>query len=233
MKTPVLRKPAGEILAVTFDAGGTLIEPWPSVGSVYAAVAREFDLECTPEQLTRQFNDAWRQRTAFRYTRNEWAELVRHSFAGITDVSNELFDAIYRRFAEPESWLIYDDVIPTLQKLESLGIKLAVISNWDARLGPLLQRLGLATYFDEILISSELNMHKPDQCIFRHAAEKLAVLPGQMLHIGDSLREDVHGARSIGATAFRIRRSGENGADDLESLTAIPLLLGTSIRKSD
>ena len=233
MKTPGLSKSAREILAVTFDAGGTLIEPWPNVGAVYAAVARDFGLECEPYRLTAQFKDAWTSRTGFRYTRDEWAEVVRHSFAGMTEVSPELFDAIYRRFAQPESWLIYDDVIPTLQKLESLGIKLAVISNWDARLGPLPQKLGLATYFDEILISSELNVHKPDQRIFRHAAEKLAVSPGQMLHVGDSLQEDVHGARSIGATAFRIRRSGGNGTDELESLTAIPLLLGTSIRKND
>src|SRR5687767_15045116 len=65
--------------AITFDAGGTLIEPWPSVGAVYAEVAREFGIECSAERLTAQFVASWSGRTGFRYTREEWAEVVRDS----------------------------------------------------------------------------------------------------------------------------------------------------------
>src|SRR5688500_14006379 len=117
------------IEAVTFDAGGTLIEPWPSVGEVYAAVAREFGIECSAARLNAQFVNAWTTRTGFTYSRDEWHEVVRHSFLGISDVSPQLFAAIYERFAQSDAWLIYDDVIPTLQRLEAMGLKLAVISN--------------------------------------------------------------------------------------------------------
>ena len=216
----------GNIRAVTFDAGGTLIDPWPSVGVVYAEVAREFGVHCSEERLTAQFIAGWNSRSGFRYTRAEWAEVVRQSFHGMAEVPNALFEAIYERFSEPRSWLIYDDVIPTLQKLEGTKMKLAVISNWDERLEPLLERLGLATYFDEIFISSLIGAHKPEEKIFRESADRLGIEPTQILHVGDSLREDVQGARSIGAAAVRIRRSGVEGVDDIARLTAIVEMLG-------
>ena len=57
--------PLEEIKAVTFDVGGTLIRPWPSVGHVYAgpmatetvhfveAVALDRPVLVTPEQARR------------------------------------------------------------------------------------------------------------------------------------------------------------------------------------
>src|SRR6266542_882226 len=47
--------------AVTFDVGGTLIEPWPSVGHVYADVAASHGLkDISADALNRQFAEAWR-----------------------------------------------------------------------------------------------------------------------------------------------------------------------------
>ncbi len=217
------------IEAVTFDAGGTLIEPWPSVGEVYASVAREFGIDCSAARLNAQFANAWTTRTGFKYSRDEWHDVVRHSFLGVNDVSAELFDAIYERFAQADAWLIYDDVIPALQTLESMGLKLAVISNWDDRLIPLLEKLGLATYFDEIIVSAAHGAHKPSASIFHHAAERLSVPIDALLHVGDSLREDLGGAQSAGASAFRIRRSGRENESDIQSLTEIERV----IRKSN
>jgi putative hydrolase of the HAD superfamily len=217
------------IEAVTFDAGGTLIEPWPSVGEVYAAVAREFGIECSAARLNAQFANAWTTRSGFKYSRDEWHEVVRDSFLGVSEVSQQLFDAIYERFAESNAWLIYDDVIPTLQTLESMDVKLAVVSNWDDRLVPLLEKLGLATYFDCIIYSAEHGAHKPDARIFQYASQRLNVLVDRMLHVGDSQREDVEGARAAGGFARRIRRSGRELEHDIQSLTEVASL----IRKSD
>lgn len=218
-----------KIEAVTFDAGGTLIEPWPSVGEVYAAVAREFGIECSAARLNAQFVNAWTTRSGFKYSRDEWHEVVRDSFLGVSEVSQQLFDAIYERFAHSDAWLIYDDVIPTLQTLESMELKLAVVSNWDDRLVPLLEKLGLATYFDCIIYSAEHGAHKPDVRIFHYASQRLNVPADRMLHVGDSQREDVDGARTAGAFARRIRRSGREQEEDIQSLTEVASL----IRKTD
>src|ERR1700704_702865 len=76
----------GHIQAVTFDVGGTLIKPWPSVGHVYAEVAARHGLEAaSPEQLNRQFAEAWREFKNFNHGREEWAVLVDRTFAGVSE----------------------------------------------------------------------------------------------------------------------------------------------------
>jgi putative hydrolase of the HAD superfamily len=210
------------IRAVTFDAGGTLIEPWPSVGGVYAQVAAEFGLSCDAESLNRSFGQAWRGRSGFNYTRAEWFEVVRQSFTEFCEPSSALFDAIYERFAEERCWRIYDDVRPTLKLLKSAGLRLAVISNWDERLVPLLERLDLAHYFEVTFVSSVVGAHKPAAKIFNKAAEHFGLPPNEMLHVGDSETEDVRGARSAFFHARRIRRQGAVEPYDLRALTEIP-----------
>src|SRR5689334_1944370 len=127
------------IRAVTFEVGGTFLEPWPSVGHVYSRVAAEAGLSCDAELLNRAFVRAWGGRSGFGYTRAEWFELVRQSFAEFGEVAPSLFEAIYERFAEARCWKIYKDVRPAVERLKSAGTRLGVISNWDERLIPLLE----------------------------------------------------------------------------------------------
>ena len=55
------------IQAVTFDVGGTLIEPWPSVGHVYANVAAHHGAPSLPVKvINRQFARAWNVLANFR-----------------------------------------------------------------------------------------------------------------------------------------------------------------------
>jgi putative hydrolase of the HAD superfamily len=195
------------IEAVTFDVGGTLIEPFPSVGHVYADVAREQGIDADPALITLQFGNAWKARQLFGYSRHEWYELVTHSFAGVSPISKTLFDAIYNRFAQPTVWRVFDDVHATLWSLKKRGLKLAIISNWDERLRPLLAELALMQYFPISIISSEIGAHKPDPAIFQAAADQLGISPDFILHVGDSAREDVEGGRAAGMRAVRIARS--------------------------
>jgi len=213
---------APKIRAVTFDAGGTLIRPYPSVAAVYAEVAREFGHHCREEVLETQFARAWASQTTFNYAREDWLGIVRQSFAGQAEVSRALFEAIYERFAEPGAWQVFEDARPALENLRQRGVRIAVLSNWDDRLPGLLDRLKLADYFERIFVSAQIGAHKPDVRIFRHAAEYLQIPPEEILHIGDSQREDVEGARAAGLQAVRIRRSGAEQASDAASLLELP-----------
>ena len=69
-------EPLRNIQAVTFDVGGTLLEPWPSVGHVYAEVAQRHGLPgADAAKLAEQFAAAWRARRGFDYSRAAWSEL--------------------------------------------------------------------------------------------------------------------------------------------------------------
>lgn len=223
------------IRAVTFDVGGTLVQPWPSVGDIYAGVAREclgetFD----PQRLNDRFRAGWRSAQArpggFDYSTPAWAAVVRDTFTGLTPLAGDpgLFRALWRRFSEPEAWHVFPDVRPCLTELAARGIRLAVLSNWDERLRPLLVRLDLARYFERTVVSAEVAAHKPAPAIFAHTAGELGLPPEALLHVGDSQREDVAGASAAGWGALWLRRDGTGDDDSIRSLAEVSTRLHIS-----
>jgi putative hydrolase of the HAD superfamily len=214
-----------EIKAVTFDIGGTLIEPWPSVGHIYAEVAaRHGHSGVSPEALNRSFADAWSRRQNFNHARSEWAALVDETFLGVSGAPAGLacFDELFERFAQPGTWRIFPDVLPALEVLASRDLKLGVISNWDERLRPLLGGLKLHDYFQVIVISCEVGFSKPSPVLFEHTARQLGLPLRSILHIGDSPEHDFAGARGAGGQALLLNRSSEiSGANQIRSLAEL------------
>jgi putative hydrolase of the HAD superfamily len=216
------------IQAVSFDVGGTLIEPWPSVGHVYAAVAAQHGVSADPDRLNHQFALAWNAKSAFDYSRRSWSQIVSRTFDAGAPALEEMpfFDELYESFSGADVWRIHEDVLPTLEALLDRGLKLAIISNWDERLRPLLTRLKLDGYFDIITISSEIGFHKPSPVIFEEAVKKLGLPSSAVLHVGDSLEEDIHGARRAGLKAVRVdRQRRQTQTDQVNSLHDLSALI--------
>src|SRR5262249_17462379 len=168
--------PLRSVRAITFDVGGTLIQPWPSVGHIYAEVAARHGLNGIPvETLNRQFATAWRNLRDFNYTSSEWHSLVNQTFLGLTrvPVSGSFFSDLSDGFGKADAWRIFDDVLPALEFLKVRGLKLGIISNWDERLRPLLRQLNIERFFQSIVVSCEAGACKPSAAIFRQAAQKL------------------------------------------------------------
>lgn len=206
------------IRAISFDVGGTLLEPWPSVGHVYAEVAGRFGIRgVAPETLNAAFGVAWKARANFDYSRAAWRRLVEETFAGAAAPVPDAgcFDAIYKHFAGAEPWRIFDDVLPTLNAARQRGLKLAVVSNWDERLEPLLAALDLTRHFEVIVSSHASGFVKPAVEVFHRAVTALNVSPAEVLHIGDSRTEDFDGARAAGMAALWLDRSGRGKVDVL------------------
>lgn len=213
-----------EIDAVTFDVGGTLIKPWPSVGAVYAEIAARHGKKISAPVLDQRFARAWRAQKQFNHAREEWAAIVAQTFAGLWEfpLEGEFFCEVYDRFSEPEAWHIFEDVLPALDSLAARGINLGIISNWDERLRPLLAKLRLAKYFESIIVSCEIGFPKPSPVIFEHAAKKLGLAPGHILHVGDSPEHDVAGAKGAGFEALLLDRDAEEPANAvIKSLAAL------------
>src|SRR3569623_224840 len=95
-----------EIKAVTFDVGGTLIEPWPSVGHVYAEVGARYGLEkFSPDELNARFKQAWRARKNFAHSRVAWQELVEDVFGPDSEPpARTIFAELYDEFAQSTAW---------------------------------------------------------------------------------------------------------------------------------
>jgi putative hydrolase of the HAD superfamily len=213
------------IRAVTFDVGGTLIDPWPSVGHVYAATAaaRGFG-ELDPRLLNARFYGVWqRQGATFDFSKSAWARLVVEALAelGPAAHSPELFQAIWDGFTQASAWRLFDDVGPCLRALKARGIRCAIISNWDERLTPTLRNLGLAAEFEFILASVEVGFAKPAPEIFTAAQQRLGLPAHEILHVGDGRREDRDGATASGFRGVWLDRSGASGEGCISQLTEL------------
>jgi putative hydrolase of the HAD superfamily len=115
----------------------------------------------------------------------------------------------------------YPDAAPALRELRALGLRLVVVSNWDVSLHERLAETGLAPLVDGAVASAELGAAKPDPAIFARALELAGVPADAALHVGDSPREDVEGARAAGLRAVLLAR---DGCGDIASLAELPPL---------
>lgn len=104
----------------------------------------------------------------------------------------------YRR-ARESSLLPYPHVHLTLHQLMRRGLKLAVVS--DAPREPAWLRLvslNLHHVFDEVVTFEDTGARKPDSAPFRAALDRLGVIPGEALMIGDWPDRDMAGAAALG-----------------------------------
>jgi putative hydrolase of the HAD superfamily len=195
------------IQVITFDAGGTLLYPFPSVGEVYAELAAAHGLKTNSVQLQTQFHQAWKEAhekprigISEASEKNWWRGVVRRTFRDVEAFENfeSLFEALWLAFGEAHRWRLHDRALETLNRLREKGFRLAILSNWDCRLRSLLEGLELMDYFDHCLISSEVGYEKPNSEIFRRAESCFQANPHQILHVGDSEYHDERGARSAG-----------------------------------
>lgn len=116
--------------------------------------------------------------------------------------------------AEP-LWTDYDAAKPALSALRGRGLGLGVISNWDCTARPILERCGLARFFDPIVISSEVGCSKPSEAIFRTALDAAKVEPRRCLYVGDNYYDDAVGAAKVGMDAVIVNRFGTFGVEEL------------------
>ncbi|EMR73150.1 haloacid dehalogenase superfamily enzyme, subfamily IA [Thaumarchaeota archaeon SCGC AB-539-E09] len=84
--------------------------------------------------------------------------------------------------------------------------KVALLSNTmsdQPRL--LLSENGFDKYFDLIICSRDLGLRKPNPKLFKYILEKLEVKPNEAVHVGDSVKEDMIGARDSDVTGIWIK----------------------------
>jgi putative hydrolase of the HAD superfamily len=213
--------------AIFFDAANTLLYPEPPVGELYARTARKYGVNASAADVQTHFRRSWEtlQTRAVgepvRYGIGEadgrrwWHTLVAETFRplGMPHPFDVFFDELYTLFADPAVWRVYPEVFEVLHALKARGLIMGVLSNWDIRLGPLLEGLGLMPYFDHVVLSAVVGWEKPHQRIFESAIALAGVPADEILHVGDHYRQDVVGAQQAGIYAVWLRRRGAEKAD--------------------
>ncbi len=198
-------RPPRPIETVFLDAGGVLVHPnWVRVSEalarhgVEAAAARLTAAE--PHAKLEMDRGAVMARTDDR--QRGWIyfdAVLRH--AGLTPD-----DATDRALAEVRAYhdahnvweAVPADVVPALEALRALDLRLVVVSNANGTLRRLFDRLDLTRWFDVVLDSHEFGVEKPDPRLFHLALAASGAAAATTVHVGDFFHIDVAGARAAG-----------------------------------
>ncbi|KAK3250943.1 hypothetical protein CYMTET_39703 [Cymbomonas tetramitiformis] len=191
--------------ALLVDVGGTLLETSKPVVDTYLSFAEKHGVDVTPVAVKQGFKTAFSSPWphALRYE-GDGRVFWKYAVETATGSANEaLFEDLYQHYADPEAWQVATGAVSALQKLRNSGVRLAVVSNFDTRLRPLLQSLNVDILFDAIVVSAEVGKEKPDREIFHIALQELQVDdPADALHVGDDRINDKFGAEAAGLDAI-------------------------------
>jgi putative hydrolase of the HAD superfamily len=206
---------------VFFDIGGTLAYPHPSFNGLIAQICQAHGVAITLEDAARVEPAVWehiaRRRDAGRgFSLNTedsqtfWLWVYRtyltelgHPAAAETELPRRLLET----FISSESYRLYEDVLPTLERLREHGFILGVISNWEAWLERLLVDLAIHEYFDVTVVSGSAGVEKPDPQNFQLALQAAGVKPAEAVHVGDNPTDDVAGAAGVGIRGILLDRN--------------------------
>jgi len=199
------------IKAVFFDWFNTLAHPEPDRHELFSQVAQELGVELPSQKLIRAIYEAESQVPAGAPPR--WSEgkdeapFIRYQEILSAEVGvklpREVMLELTKRvsqMARSVTWVLYDDVLPTVKTLKQRGLILGLISNLT------IGTAGLESYLDFVVTAKEIGVDKPAPPIFLAALARAGVDASEAVYVGDQYQTDVVGARGVGIAPILIDR---------------------------
>ena len=224
--------------AVFFDLYNTLMRFWPPLDEIQQASCRELGLTLRKTDIRRgyvaadeYFNEANAQEPLALRTPEARAEFFaeyerRILLAAGVDVSLKLADQVWQMaMLVQKDFELFEDVLPTLQRLKEKGYVLGAVSNLRRDMDALMRQLKLESVLDFCITSAEVGAEKPYPPIFQAALKRANVEAFNAYHVGDQYKADVQGAKAVGITPVLLDREGLRGDIlDCPRITSLPEL---------
>ncbi len=104
------------------------------------------------------------------------------------------------------------ETVCLLQRFRQSAMPLYALTNWSAEKFPIARkRFDFLNWFDDILVSGEVKMKKPDPRIFQHFLAKYQLIAEETLFIDDS-SDNVISAGKLGLQTIHFRDSAQLAA---------------------
>lgn len=227
------RKRTGEIRAVCLDVDDTLVDYSTSSRAALASMVGNADAWSLWQKITDEHCDRLLAgELEYESMRNIRTRAFFAALGEELDLAEATRRELRRQEVLAEGWRLFPDVVPCLDWLRATGLPIAAVSNASGRhQRAKIVALGLAEYFDTVLIAGEVGCAKPDRVIFHTACLGLGVSPSDTVHVGDRLHADAIGARDAGMRGVWLNRQGPRegaspvGITTISSLAELPELL--------
>lgn len=205
-----------------FDLYGTLVdirteegkeELWEKLALFYGY----YDAHYTPEELKQRYGELVSAGEKNMQKKDDVHEA--HPEIKIEQVFKALFEekgvnadmtlAVHAgqffRILSTEYVKLYEGTVEMLEALKAAGKKIYLLSNAQRIFTEYeMHTLGIAKYFDDIFISSECGVKKPDSRFFEMLIEKHKIDVVKSIMIGNDGKSDIGGAKSVGLSTFYI-----------------------------
>lgn len=218
--------------AVLFDVDFTLCQPGPQLGpNGYREVGNRYGLTLDPARYATARDAAIediRMHPELDHDQEVWQrfteDIVRGmggTGAGVASVA----ETIVLGWEQHENFELYEDALRTLRAVREAGLMLALISNTSRDLDEFVLHHDIDV--DAVITSRLHGKMKPHPTIFRSVLKLLEVEPEEALMVGDSLSDDIDGARALGMPAVLLDRLGayEGEAQSVRDLDELMNLL--------
>ncbi len=184
--------------SVTFDLDGTLLD---TIADLAEACRRMLEEVGAPPRSQAEVHSFVGKGMAVLVER-----CLTHEHPPTAEKLHEAIESFKRHYAavNGQFTLIYPGVIEGLQAWKASGVKMGVVTNKPGMFTEaLLERMGLADYFDVVVSGDTTANKKPHPEPILHACRLFAVRPDRNLHIGDS-ENDIRAAHAAGCLAYAV-----------------------------
>ncbi len=231
------------IKALAFDFGGTLDSPFMHWANLYIKIYNEkLGLRLTRDTFWDSYVAAERemerlqpvkptdglQATQSWKAKLQFAEMTRRGIVPDTEYNRTELPV---KAAEAVTEVTGAYIAMSRRVLERLSTvyRLLLVSNFYGNLKTIVGDFGMTRLFLSITDSTVVGIRKPDPAIWQLAFDGVGLEAGDVLVVGDSMKNDMRPALSLGCQVVKCCADGEEHLEGLTCITEleqlVPLLL--------
>jgi putative hydrolase of the HAD superfamily len=219
--------------AVLFDVDFTLARPGPELGPEgYARLGERFGLTLDPARYGEAREtaiDTLKRHPELEHDDEIWiafTERIVRGMGGDAEAAHACAVEMTLAWEHSHNFELYEDALPVLEELRRYDLRIGLVSNTGRDLEDFVRHHELDV--DAAIGSRAHGKTKPDPSIFEAVLASLDVEATESAMVGDSIVDDVEGARALGIRAFLLDREGRHPEVEprLRDLYSLPAALG-------
>ena len=219
--------------AILFDVDFTLARPGPELGPEgYVRAGRRHGLTLDAALYEVARDSAFvelQHHPELDYDEAIWYSFTERIVRGMGGTGPASYDCaveITRGWERHDNFEVYDDVVPVLAQLRAANLKIGLVSNSARDVHAFARHHSLE--IDAGITSFAHGKTKPHASIFRAVLDLLGVAADEAAMVGDTVEDDVEGARAVGMQAVLLDRLDRFPEFEprITSLRSLPEVLG-------